>query len=447
MNDPEDTIAAIATAAGKGGIGIVRLSGPRSNYIASQICGAGLVPRQVKYCAFRNSNKQLIDRGIVIFFQAPASYTGEDVVELQGHGGQAIMQALLEECLLHGARLAGPGEFTERAYHNDRIDLLQAEAVADLINSQTSESARSAMRSLDGEFSDNINRLVTEIEELRVFTESALDFPEEEIDFIKESDLGSKILGSLGRVGSILESARQGRVMLEGASIGIVGEPNVGKSSLLNRLSQIDRAIVSEQPGTTRDALEQNIVLEGVPLSITDTAGIRETTDEIEREGINRAMKAAKHADLVLLVKEASADIDAGLEQLLSESLVLEVINKIDLVQQAARAESEQGRPDRVYVSAKTGEGIELLKEKIVAYLVPHSEERALPGRTRHLDALEKTRAELLQALDHFDGSKPAAELIAEDLLQAKESLETITGRTVADDLLGKIFSSFCIGK
>ena len=423
MNGPEDTIAAIATPTGKGGIGIVRVSGPASKQIASQICHTEPVPRQVMYCTFRDKNKETIDKGVLLYFSSPASYTGEDVVEFQGHGSRASLEALLQECVRNGARLARPGEFTERAYHNNRIDLLQAEAVADLINSQSVESARSAVRSLEGEFSESINQLVEQIDQLRLFTESALDFPEEEIDFIKESDLGSKIEGVVSSTLSILQSARQGRVMHEGCSLAILGEPNVGKSSLLNCLSQAERAIVSNQAGTTRDVLEDNILINGLPIRIVDTAGIRSTGNEIEREGIARAVKAAESADLVLHVHDAENISGEGVrERLPGEVNVLDVINKIDLLDDDDQTQVTRDKADAVLISAKTGEGLEQLRKKIFLLLNPHSSERTLPGRTRHLEALEKTVVELEQALKQSRGTSPAAELIAEDLLRAQQS-------------------------
>ncbi len=448
MNGPEETIAAIATATGKGGIGIVRVSGPASRQIARDISEKDPRPRQALYSSFRSCGGEIIDRGILLYFQAPASYTGEDVVEFQAHGATAALESLLQECINRGARLARPGEFTERAFHNDRLDLLQAEAVADLINSQSRESAQSAMRSLEGEFSRGINELVSEIEELRVFTESALDFPEEEIDFIKESDLDRKIGDAVEKVLEILESARQGRVMLDGASIAIVGEPNVGKSSLLNRLGRSDRAIVSSQPGTTRDVLEENIIINGVPLRLTDTAGIRSTADEIEKEGIDRAAREARQADLVLLVLDARSRGNEEVKEFIKGSATLiEVVNKVDLLAENELEGPRNEETGPVYVSAKTGEGLDDLRKRIYSCLNPNTVERSLPGRTRHLEALELALVELEQASRQVRHAQPAAELIAEDLLRAQQALESITGKTVADDLLGKIFSSFCIGK
>ena len=448
MNGPEETIAAIATPQGKGGVGIVRISGPASKKIARKISNIDPQPRQACYCSFRDENGLIIDRGILLFFQSPSSYTGEDVVEFQAHGARATLELLLKECLKQGARLAGPGEFTERAYHNNRIDLLQAEAVADLVNSQSIESAQSALRSLEGEFSDQINQLVLEIEKLRIFTESALDFPEEEIDFIKESDLDSQIGEASDRVMTILESARQGRVMLEGASISIVGVPNVGKSSLLNRLGHSDRAIVSTRPGTTRDVLDADIIVDGIPVRITDTAGIRTTSDDIESEGIERAIKSAQQADLVLVVKEAGQKQDEEVKTMLGKlANSIEVINKIDLLDENEKVRLEKETVEQELISAKTGEGIDSLRTKISSFLNPGASERSLPGRMRHLEALELALVELEQALHQIRSSHPAAELVAEDLLRAQHALESITGKTVADDLLGKIFSSFCIGK
>lgn len=450
MNGKGETIAAIATASGQGGIGIVRASGPNALTVARKVCGLEPPPRVATYCSFRDAEGDLIDRGILLYFAAPASYTGEDVVELQGHGGSAVLERVLQACMHAGARLAAPGEFTERAYLNNRMDLLQAEAVADLVNSSSLESARSAMRSLEGEFSSSINRLVGELEQLRVYTESALDFPDEEIDFLKESDLGNRLSQLTGQVENILASVKQGRVMREGASISILGEPNVGKSSLLNCLSKTDRAIVSSQPGTTRDTLEDSIIVGGIPLQIVDTAGIRETTDEIEQEGISRAQRSAEKADIVLLVREAGAENrQSKAEELVPKDVKhIVVMNKIDLQGTAARSESRSEKETVVYVSALTGEGIDILREEISQQLNPAGlTESALPGRLRHIEAIDKCLEHLATAKRQLASDKPAAELVAEDLLQAQQNLESMTGRTTADDLLGKIFSSFCIGK
>ncbi len=452
MIDNTDTIAAIATPPGRGGIGIIRISGPRALSIADSITGEKPVSRQAKYCGFKDSSGEILDTGIAIYFPAPASYTGEDVVELQGHGGQVILNCVLEQTLKLGARPARAGEFTERAFHNGKLDLLQAEAVADLIDSSSNEAARSAMRSLNGEFSTRIDVLLGDLIQIRVFVEGALDFPEEEIDKLSGSDVREKIALTLKQTNTILKEARQGQVLKDGINVAIIGPPNVGKSSLLNVLSRTDRAIVTPTPGTTRDMLEDNILIDGVPVNIVDTAGIRESNDSIEQEGIRRAWRAVEKADLVLLVKEAVAGPEeqqcAIINQIPQGKTRIVLYNKIDLLNMPAQIRNEPGDNVEVFISAKTEEGIGLLKEQIKQQMgLTDPAEVVLSGRARHIEALKRAGDFLKKAENNFDQNTPAAELIAEDLQQAQHWLETITGKSTPDDLLGDIFSQFCIGK
>ena len=451
MIDNPDTIAAIATPSGKGGIGIVRISGSAAYAILEQVTGIRPSPSQARYCCFRDDKGEILDRGIALYFKAPASYTGEDVVELQGHGGPVILDIILNMVVKLGARLARPGEFTERAFHNDKMDLLQAEAVADLIESASAEAARSAMRSLNGQFSSLIDTLLQSLVSIRVHVEGTLDFPDEDIDFIKSLDLREKVARSLAQLRQLLQQARQGRVLKEGINTVLIGAPNVGKSSLLNALARIDRAIVTDIPGTTRDLVEEIIIIDGMPVSLVDTAGIRESGDAIEQEGIRRTWRAVKEADLVLLVVDAMAgvkEIDNVEKQIPEGKDVLVLRNKIDLTREPARIDRLPGNRQCVFVSAKTGAGLDLLCDEIkrlAGMSVPA--EVVLAGRTRHIEALENAEERLSRALTKLEAETPTTELIAEDLLQSQRCLETITGRTSADDLLGEIFSRFCIGK
>lgn len=452
MIEKRDTIAAIATPPGKGGIGVIRISGPLAQTICTSITGKKPVARQVNYCSFNDSRGITLDRGVVLYFSAPASYTGEDVVELQGHGGQAVQKLILEETLELGARLARPGEFTERAFINEKMDLLQAEAVADLIESSSEQAARSAMRSLDGEFSVRINALLKELVEIRVFIEGALDFPEEEIDFLGDSNIDIKLKSCQSQLEHIFSKASNGKVLREGISVAIIGPPNVGKSSLLNALSNTNRAIVNSSPGTTRDVIEEKIILDGLYLNIVDTAGIRRTKDKIEQEGIRRAQVAAEKADLLIIVNEAgvAVDFDEGtLGILLSDnSKRIYVSNKIDLKGLEADISYKENSDPAVYMSVKTGEGMELLIDQIKnAAGLTSTLEDVFSARSRHVEALSLANAILLKTTEEFKGKKPAAELVAEDLLRAQKQLETITGESTPDDLLGEIFASFCIGK
>jgi tRNA modification GTPase len=452
MIEIKDTIAAIATPPGKGGIGIIRISGPQSLSIAAAMCDQTPQARQFQYTNFKDVYGATLDKGVVMYFKSPASYTGEDVVELQGHGGQFIMNAMLQLVLSHGARLARPGEFTERAYLNDKLDLLQAEAIADLIESSSEQAAQSAMRSLNGEFSRRIESLSHELTQVRVFVESALDFPEEELEFLRNSDIETKINKSSELINAILLAASSGQMLREGFSAAIVGPPNAGKSSLLNALAQTNKAIVSSLPGTTRDLIEEKILINGTPMNVVDTAGIRETADNLELEGIRRTRKAISEADIILLVKEArqgKQERECSIKsQLPHEKKKIIIYNKIDLLDMRAEYGNEDSGDVEVLLSAKTHEGIDLLKEEIVKVLGLAKEgEITFNGRSRHIRALEACKTVLQEAAEKLKLEKVAAELLAEDLAQAQRWLEDISGATTTDDLLGEIFSSFCIGK
>ena len=451
-----DTIAAIATPPGRGGVGIIRLSGADAPTIAKQLLYKGspsqeLMAREARLCSFLGEDGTLIDSGILIYYPQPASYTGEHVIELQGHGGRVVMSMLLDRVIALGARQARPGEFTERAFINNKIDLVQAEAVAGLIDSVSSQAARSAIRSLEGEFSHKINSLLQRLVNLRMFVESGLDFPEEEIDFIQGSDVKEKLSGCLEEISKILQRARQGALLGEGLRLAIVGSPNVGKSSLLNNLAGREAAIVSKTPGTTRDIVEENILIDGAPLNIVDTAGIRETKDDIEEEGIKRALNAAGSADVILLLLEYEQNIGRDERHVLaaiSENVkIILVRNKIDLAENKHELLDKNKNETEVFLSAKTGEGVDHLVQqlKTIMGLIETGEDVCM-ARTRHLNALLKTQEHLASGVQHLK-NKNAPELLAEDLRVAQESLGAITGSFVADDLLGEIFSNFCIGK
>ncbi len=451
MVDSADTIAAVATPPGRGGIGIVRLSGPDSLTIARQICAKDLQAGLIQYAAFLDAKGQIMDRGLVLCFRAPASYTGEDVVELHGHGGPVVLGMLLKRALELGARQARPGEFSERAYLNDKLDLVQAEAIAALIESASKQAARSAMRSLEGEFSAEIHALVETLTGMRAQVEGALDFPEEEIDFLADLQVEARLKKWQGELEALLRKAHQGRVLAEGLRVVIAGRPNVGKSSLLNRLTQTDRAIVSETPGTTRDLIEDHILIEGLPLSIADTAGLREATDAIEQEGMRRAIQAGEMADLVLLVIEAGVDAERQAQKLLAmlpqTKTGILLINKIDLVQLPLQRLPVQKGWQTLPVSAKTGEGLDELRQalKRMAGLEQHGED-VLLARARHIDALCQAGVCVARGLAAWC-EEDSAELLAEELGAAQGALGSITGEFLADDLLGEIFSRFCIGK
>lgn len=441
-----DSIAAIATAPGRGGIGVVRVSGTSLDTLAIAILGKMPVARQASYAPFRDAQGQIMDQGIALFFPAPHSYTGEDVLELQGHGGTAVLQLVLQRCLELGARLAQPGEFTLRAFLNNKLDLAQAESVADLIDATTSQAARSAMRSLQGEFSQAIRGLVSDLIQLRMLVEAMLDFPEEEVSAPDVARRDNQLSALREELQKILNLAQQGSLLREGAHIVLAGQPNVGKSSLLNRLSGEEVALVSEIPGTTRDAIRQAIQIGGVPLHIIDTAGLRESGDIVEQMGIARTRDTLQKADAILILLDASKGMDADdqkiLDQLPPDIPRLHIHNKIDLLALPARVE-QRGKECHIYLSAKTGEGLDLLRDKLLGLIGWHQEAGVFMARERHVRALLVARDHLQRAA----GVVRQAELFAEELRLAQEALNSITGEFTADDLLGEIFSRFCIGK
>lgn len=453
MTQGIDTICAVATPPGKGGISIIRISGPESLSVCRKITGQEPTPRHAHYGPFLSKEGTVIDEGLTLYFPGPDSFTGEDVVELQAHGGPFLVDLLLQEILFLGPRLARPGEFSERAFLNDKIDLAQAEAIADLIDSHSAEAARYAVRSLQGEFSTLVNNLINSIIELRKYIEAALDFPDEEVDFLATGDVASRLQDILNSLVSLLDQARQGSIMKEGLSVVIAGEPNAGKSSLLNKLSGQSRAIVTEVAGTTRDTLKEHISIDGMPLHIIDTAGLHESDDLVEQEGIKRAWQEINDADLVLLVADSTrySSIETSpLWKELSEKVsdpekLLVVFNKADLSGEVIRFDND-GLPS-VYLSAKNGDGVALLEKAILDFAgINHTVEGRFIARRRHLDALAQSLACLESARDQLNTSQEG-ELVAEDLKKAHQSLEEITGAYSPDDLLGEIFSSFCIGK
>jgi tRNA modification GTPase len=442
-----ETIAAIATASGAGGIGVVRVSGPLSKTIAVEILGHCPAPRHAAYLDFKQANGDLIDRGIAIYYPNPHSYTGEDVLELQAHGGTALMQILLARCIALGARQAEPGEFTRRAYLNDKMDLAQAEAVADVINAATVEAAKSAVRSLSGEFSQRINTLLLKLIDLRMYVEACLDFPEEEIDFITQGRVGEKLAAIIAELSSVFAKARQGSLLREGINVVLVGQPNVGKSSLMNQLAGEEIAIVTSIAGTTRDTIKNAIQINGVPLHIIDTAGLRETDDEVEKFGIARTWRATETANIALLLIDAAHGITETekliLDRLPQEIAKIWVHNKIDVSKEPAKIE-EKDQATHIYISAKTGVGIDLLKSQLLKLAgYQNNSEGVFMARARHLQALTEVDAHLQLAASQID----SAELVAEELRLAQEALSSITGEFTPDDLLGEIFSKFCIGK
>ena len=441
-----DTIAAIATAPGRGGVGVVRVSGASLGAFAFELCGREPKPRTAHFMRFLDAEERVIDEGILLYFSAPASFTGEDVLELQGHGGPVVMQMLLERCLQLGARLAEPGEFTRRAFLNGKLDLAQAESVADLIEASTAAAARSAVRSLSGRFSEEVHRIVDALIDLRMLVEATLDFPEEEIDFLESARALPRLDGIRAQVEELLDRARQGALLRSGLNVVLVGEPNVGKSSLLNQLAGEDRAIVTEIAGTTRDALRETIQIEGIPLHIIDTAGLRETVDTVERIGIERTWREIERADVILRLVDAvqGEPSDDDIDRRLPPSVQrITVVNKIDLVGLAAGRSEVAGRI-RLQVSARSGEGVELVRQALLRIAGWHAHgEDVILARERHLTALRKALAHVIEA----GGQLGALELFAEELRLAQEQLGEITGEFTADELLGVIFSRFCIGK
>jgi tRNA modification GTPase len=445
--NPADTIAAIATAQGYAGIGVVRVSGARLSRLAVELLGKLPEPRRATRAGFRDAAGGAIDDGIALYFPAPHSYTGEDVLELQGHGGPVVLQLLLRRCFELGARLAEPGEFTRRAFLNDRLDLAQAEAVSDLIEAATETAARCAVRSLQGEFSSAIHGLVAQLVELRALVEATLDFPEEELDPLDRADARGRLDRLRAALTDTLDRAQQGSLLRTGLHVVLAGQPNVGKSSLLNRLAGEDLAIVTATPGTTRDTVRQAVQIEGVPLHLVDTAGLRETADEVERLGIARTWSAIERADLLLLIVDAAVGATAADEAIVARvpgRLPRVVIyNKIDLTGDAARIEARDGAT-AVYLSAKTGTGLDLLRRHLLERAGWHpAEESPFIARERHLVCLHRAAVHLEAAVRQAG----AAELLAEELRLAQEALNAITGEFTADDLLGEIFGRFCIGK
>jgi tRNA modification GTPase len=444
-----DTIAAIATPPGRGGVGIVRVSGPQVPPIAEAILGALPPPRTAVFRAFRDADGSTLDQGIALYFPAPRSFTGEPVLELHGHGGPVVMDLLLERTLASGARLARPGEFSERAFLNDKLDLAQAEAVADLIDSASAAAARSAVRSLEGRFSREVHACRDALVDLRVYVEGAIDFPDEDVDFLATPAVAGR-LGALRRdLEGLLERAFQGTLLRDGMTLVLAGRPNVGKSSLLNALAGSDRAIVTDVPGTTRDLIRERLVLDGLPVNVIDTAGLRHTADPVEAEGIARARGAIATADAVLLVTDAPGAVVEADRQLLADlppgpERVL-VCNKIDLHGADPGLHCRQGL-EEVHVSARTGAGIPLLRDHLKGLMGFRPGEGEFSARRRHLEALREAEGWLAHGAGLLAaGTEPA--LLAEDLRLAQEALGRVTGEYTSDDLLGEIFSRFCIGK
>ncbi|MFT0532092.1 tRNA uridine-5-carboxymethylaminomethyl(34) synthesis GTPase MnmE [Castellaniella hirudinis] len=478
-----DPIIAIATAPGRGGIGVIRVSGPDLRAWAEALCGQALQARHAHYLAFRHRDGEIMDEGLALFFPGPHSYTGEDVLELQGHGGPAVLRRVLEDCLARGAaiglRLAQPGEFTQRAFLNDRMDLAQAEAVADLIEASSTAAARSAMASLSGAFSAEVDGLSERIVQLRMLVEATLDFPEEEIDFLEKYQAAQRLDAVMAALDGVLAVARQGLVLREGLHVVLAGQPNVGKSSLLNALAGEDVAIVTPIAGTTRDRVIQQIHIEGVPLHIVDTAGLRETEDTVERIGIARSWTEIAKAQVIVHLQDArhpDDPLDAAIMRRLPVGTpLLRVLNKVDLLDSpghgiapagdavpgeserlASREVDESERPagrevgeaEEILISARTGAGLDVLRARLlrIAGWTPGSESPWL-ARERHVRALEDARSHLRLAREHAAHSDQVLDLFAEELRLAHEALCEITGQFTSDDLLGEIFSRFCIGK
>ena len=445
-----DTIAALATPPGRGGVGVVRVSGPAASSIAEAVLGSCPTPRQAVLKKFLDANANCIDSGLALFFPGPHSFTGEDVLELQGHGGRVVMDMLLARLFELGARPARPGEFSERAFLNDKIDLAQAEAIADLIDSGSSEAARAAMRSLQGEFSRRVNDLAEQMLYLRMYIEAAIDFPEEEIDFLADEKLQKKILECQQTMQALLADTEQGCVLREGLVLVIAGLPNAGKSSLLNALAGRETAIVTDIPGTTRDVLREHIQLNGLPLEIIDTAGLRDSDDSIEKEGVKRAWAEIEQADRLLFVIDEHIGVDTAaqalLEQLPAQMPRTIVHNKIDLADVDAAMVNEANQ-SHVYVSAKTGSGLDVLSQHLqdcAGYREAGSD--SFSARRRHLEALRRAADFVNNGVNALQ-QQQAGELVAEDLRLAHQQLGSITGEVSSDDLLGEIFSRFCIGK
>ena len=439
-----DTIAAIATASGVGGVGVIRVSGARVKDIAVQVLGELPPKRKVTSKIFLNKSGDIVDSGLAIFFQGPYSYTGEDVLELQGHGGVAVLRMLLRACTDAGARVAQPGEFTQRAYLNNKLDLAQAESVADLIEASSEAAVLSANRSLSGEFSDRVSLIRNELIEIRVFIEAAIDFSDEEIDFIKTHQMESRLKRLSEKLVELRGLATQGNLLREGVKVVLAGEPNVGKSTLMNLLAEEDVSIVTEHEGTTRDLIQRRITIKGVPILLTDTAGLRLSSDPVEKIGIQRTISNLKEADIILELRAADSVANRFDDMTdIDENRKIAVVNKIDLSPDLGHSMvSGKNRP--VYLSAKTGEGLSELKERLLEKAgVKMGDEAPFMARERHLNALRSAERHVDLALINIE----SIDLCAEDLRLGQNSLSEVTGEFVADDLLGEIFSSFCVGK
>lgn len=433
---PVETIAAIATPPGKGGVGVIRLSGPIALEIGETLSSLNLTPRRAHYAQFKNQSSEILDTGLILYFAGPNSFTGEDVVEIQGHGGPVIQDVLLKEVIRLGARQARAGEFSERAFLNDKIDLTQAEAIADLIESATAQAAKGAMRSLQGEFSNKVNELLKELIYLRMYVEAAIDFPDEEIDFLADDKIRSSIEALQLALDSTIKQASQGTILRNGFRLVIAGKPNAGKSSLLNALAGHEAAIVTNVAGTTRDTVSETIDIDGLPVHIIDTAGLRESDDVVEKIGIERARKAIDEADHVLHIVDASDEYEI---KALNNAKTSLVYNKVDLTMPTA--------DDGLKISAETGYGLESLRSHIKDLAgFNHDGETLFTARRRHLTALSEARDAVERGLTQLKDYN-AGELLADELLQAQGFLNEITGEFTADDLLGEIFSGFCIGK
>jgi tRNA modification GTPase len=461
----EDTICAIATPPGRSGIGIVRISGPATSQASKQILGFVPTPRHAHFCDFLGSDNNTIDQGIAIFYQHPHSFTGEDVLELQGHGGIQVIKQLLERVVSLDIRIAEPGEFSERAFLNNKIDLLQAEAIADLIDASSKQAARSAVRTLQGEFSRRIHSLVEKLTATRINVEAAIDFSDEDIDVMTDTGVGASLEQIAAELSEIFEQAQQGALLKEGMNVVIAGKPNAGKSSLLNALSGLDSAIVTDIPGTTRDLLKEEISIDGLPVHVIDTAGLRTSGDVIEREGVKRAHSAIENADQVLLIIDSASkenNVDKLLEPLglqnenpMNVGSILHhttlVYNKIDLLPEpeprGGVVDYQGNKLSVIHLSAKQGTGIDLLREHLKACIGFRSAEAGVfVARERHLKALTNADKAIIKARKNVSERSPL-ELVAEDLRVAQRELGSITGEVTSDDLLGEIFSSFCVGK
>lgn len=440
MPDNRDTIVAIATPPGKGGVGVIRISGPDAYPLGEKVTNRPLPERLAQVVNFRDANKQTIDTGIAIYFKGPKSFTGEDVVEFQGHGGPIIQDLLLCELIRLGARQARAGEFSERAFLNDKMDLAQAEAIADLIDSSTEQAARGAIRSLQGEFSNKVQKLLQQLIHIRMYVEAAIDFPEEEIDFLADKNVIDNIVGLQASLAETIAQAGQGAILRNGLSVVLAGKPNAGKSSLINALSGIDAAIVTDTPGTTRDTVRETIDIDGMPVHIIDTAGLRESTDEVEIIGVERARKAMQEADHILYLVDSTQAHEVENSELEDKTTL--VMNKVDLLDGTHKKQA-----GGLMISATRGDGLEELRaylKKLAGY--QSDGESIFSARRRHLTALYAAQNAVQKGLDQLRDHK-AGELLADELLYAQNALNQITGEFSADDLLGEIFAGFCIGK